>query len=148
MRYAICGLRGGSADEAGSVSGFIRIGRRGILRTVFVKHRLAHHIFLAGPIPKVEHPAALAAKRKIRVRLRIGRLTANWTISFHRRFFLRCHPEPPFRGEGSAFASCEPASPQRASAGEMETKLFRIASSPGSRVNATRSNSITRPSKS
>src|ERR1700735_5349874 len=104
MRYAKRGLRDVCAEGAGSVSGFIGIGRQGIFLTVFVKHRLAHHIFLASPISKVNRPAALAAKRKIRVSLRVGRLTADRTISSHRRFFPTLSSPTRFRGEGSAFA--------------------------------------------
>src|ERR1700723_4620525 len=104
MRYEKRGLRNACAEGAGSVCRFIGIGSQGIFLTVFVKHRLAHHIFLASPIPKVKRPAALAAKWKIRVSLRVGRLTADRTISFHRRFFSTLSSRTRFRGEGSAFA--------------------------------------------
>ena len=65
-----------SAGER-SVSFVIRF-LAGIFRRGFVDHRLADHVFLAGPVAQVEQLAALAAKGEFGVRVGVGGLAADW----------------------------------------------------------------------
>jgi hypothetical protein len=46
-----------------------------------------HHIFLAGPVAQVPFPAALAAKREVRVDRRVSLRLANGAFVFHGAFF-------------------------------------------------------------
>src|SRR5690348_2299096 len=78
------GLRG--VEEAlPSVFGFMGFGKLVCLRRGFIQSRPGNSVFLAGPVAKVGHAAAFAAKREILARRGIRRLLANGTSPFHGR---------------------------------------------------------------
>src|SRR6267378_7920049 len=49
----------------------------------FIENRIGDDVFLAGPIAQVVLPAALAAKRKIRMNRGVGLNFADGTFVFH-----------------------------------------------------------------
>ena len=71
-----------AAVDGGSVFSVIRVSVE-ISGEGFVYHWLADYVFLAGPGAEIEQFAALAAKRELGIRVRVGRLLANWTVEFH-----------------------------------------------------------------
>jgi hypothetical protein len=56
---------------------------------LFIEDWFGHDVFLAGPVTQVPLPAALAAKRKVRVDRRVGLRLADRAFVFHDalRFF-------------------------------------------------------------
>src|SRR6266446_7161954 len=95
------GFLGGAAGAAvASVVGVIRVVQIVVQRkddgvplaftsVFFVEDWFGHHIFLAGPVAQVPFPAALAAKREVRVDRRVGLRLADGAFVLHRaiRFF-------------------------------------------------------------
>src|SRR4051794_21976718 len=53
------------------------------LEHFFVKGRTRDYIFLCRPVAQIQQTAPFTAKRKLRIRLRIRRLLANWTFVLH-----------------------------------------------------------------
>src|SRR5882762_9351069 len=54
----------------------------------FSEDWFGHNVFLAGPVAQVAFPAALAAKRKLRVDRRVRLRFANGTFVLHRKSFF------------------------------------------------------------
>ena len=54
----------------------------------FCEDRFGDHVFLRGPIAQVAVPAALAAKREVRVDRRVRLRFANGTFVLHGAFFF------------------------------------------------------------
>src|ERR1700720_2482788 len=88
-------LRGVSGAAVGSVVGVIRVVQIVVQRkddgvplaftsVFFSEDRFGHHVLLAGPVTQVPFPAALAAKRKVRVDRGVGLRFANGAFVFHR----------------------------------------------------------------
>ncbi len=65
----------------GSVLGFIRVRLFG---NMLVERRFGDAIFFGGPVAEVQNAAAVAAKREVRMRLRIRRILASRAMPFHR----------------------------------------------------------------
>ncbi len=90
MNSAKCGLRcdTGKAAESPAPEGtesvfvLIRVSFRSFRRG-FVDHRFADPVLLARPVAEVKKPAALAAKREVRMRFRIGRLATDRAVPLH-----------------------------------------------------------------
>jgi hypothetical protein len=55
---------------------------------LFIENGLGNNVFLARPIAQVAIPAALAAKRKIRVHRGVGLSLANRAFVFHGKDFF------------------------------------------------------------
>src|SRR6202165_4886781 len=93
---ASCGfLRGVSGAAVASVVGVIRVIQILVQRkddgvllaftsVFFSEYRFGHHVLLAGPVTQVPFPAALAAKREVRVDRGVSLRLANGTLVFHR----------------------------------------------------------------
>ena len=77
-----------SPDGGRSVSFVIRF-LVGIFRRGFVDYWLADYVFFAGPGAEVEEFATFAAEGKVRVRVGICGLAANWAMEFHGRTRIR-----------------------------------------------------------
>src|SRR6266851_9254258 len=57
-------------------------------KVFFIEDWFGNHVFLAGPVAQVPFPAALAAKREVRVDRRVGFHFANGALVFHGAFFF------------------------------------------------------------
>src|SRR6267378_492315 len=69
---------------ASASRGFL-CGVSGAFTSVFFSEdRFGHHVPLAGPVPQVPFPAALAAKREVRVDRGVGLGFAYGALVFHR----------------------------------------------------------------
>src|SRR5579872_79308 len=77
-----------SAKSGRAASGFVVIafslaGFRGFF-SFLVEERFGNHVFFRSPVSQVHQPAALAAKREIRIDRGIHRLAANGAMVLHR----------------------------------------------------------------
>jgi hypothetical protein len=54
----------------------------------FIEDRFGNYVFLGGPVAQVPIPAALAAKREVRVDRRVRLRFADWAFMLQGRFFF------------------------------------------------------------